>query len=80
MEEKEKESFDAQSCESVKELRDRFDELSKELRDQKLLVNAYRREAEQYKAWWLKEAERRKKMKEDIDDIKNLTNKIMERW
>lgn len=80
MEEKEKESFDAQSCESVKELRDRFDELSKELMDQKLLVSAYRREADRYKEWWFKESKKIKMMKEDIEDIKKLTNKITERW
>lgn len=79
MEEKEK-VRDARVCEAVEELQERLKELSKELKDQKLLVSAYRREAEQYKGWWLKETEKRKTMKEDIEDIKKLTNKITERW
>lgn len=80
MEEKEKETRAARVCEGVEELRERLNELSKELESQKLLVSAYRSEAEQYKAWWLREAEKRKKMKEDIDDVRKLTNKIIERW
>lgn len=79
MEEKEK-VHDARVCEGVEELQERLNELSKELENQKLLVSAYRREAEQYKGWWLKETEKRKTMKDDIEDIKKLTNKITERW
>lgn len=79
MEEKEK-VRDARVCESVEELQERLKELSKELENQKLLVSAYRREAEQYKDWWLNETEKRKQMKDDIEDIKKLTNKITERW
>lgn len=80
MEKTEKESYAARVCEGVEELQERLKELSKELENQKLLVSAYRREAEQYKGWWLKEMEKRKTMKEDIEDIKKLTNKITERW
>lgn len=80
MEEKEKESYAARVCESVEELHERLKELSKELEDQKLLVSANRREAEQYKDWWLKETEKRKQMKDDIEDIKKLTKIITERW
>ena len=79
MEEKEK-VRDARVCEGVEELHERLNELSKELESQKLLVSAYRSEAEQYKAWWLREAEKRKQMQEDIDDVRKLTNKIIERW
>lgn len=79
MEEKEK-VRDARVCEGVEELHERLNELSKELENQKLLVNAYREKAEQYKGWWLKETEKRKMMKEDIDDVKRFTNKIIERW
>lgn len=80
MEEKEKESYAARVCNGVEELQERLNELSKELENQKLLVSAYRREAEQYKGWWLRETKKRKTMKEDIEDIKKLTNKITERW
>lgn len=80
MEEKETKGFDYQSCESVKELRRKLKELTKEVEEQKLLVSAYRKEAEQYKTWWLNKTERIKKMKEDIEDIKKITNKIIERW
>lgn len=79
MEEEEK-VRDARVCEGVEDLQERLKELSKELENQKLLVSAYRREAEQYKDWWLKETEKRNMMKEDIEDIKMLTNKITERW
>ncbi len=79
MEEKEK-VRDARVCEGVEELQERLKELSKELESQKLLVSAYRREAEQYKGWWLRETKKRNMMKEDIEDIKKLTNKITERW
>lgn len=80
MEEKEEKGFDYQSCESVEELRRKLKELTKEVEEQKLLVSAYRKEAEQYKTWWLNKTERIKKMKEDIEDIKKITNKIIERW
>lgn len=79
MEEKEK-VRDVRVCESVEELQERLKELSKELEDQKLLVSAYRREADRYKDWWLKETEKRKQMKDDIEDIKKLTKIITERW
>lgn len=79
MEEKEK-VRDARVCEGVEELQERLNELLKELKDQKLLVSAYRREAERYKEWWFKESKKIKMMKEDIEDIKKLTNKITERW
>lgn len=79
MEEKEK-VRDARVCEGVEELQERLKELSKELKDQKLLVSAYRREADRYKEWWFKESKKIKMMKEDIEDIKKLTNKITERW
>lgn len=80
MEAKETKDFDYQSCESVEELRRKLKELTKEVEEQKLLVSAYRKEAEQYKTWWLNKTERIKKMKEDIEDIKKITNKIIERW
>lgn len=79
MEEKEK-VRDARVCEGVEELQERVNELLKELKDQKLLVSAYRREADRYKEWWFKESKKIKMMKEDIEDIKKLTNKITERW
>lgn len=80
MEAKETKDFDYQSCESVEELRRKLKELTKEVEEQKLLVSACRKEAEQYKTWWLNKTERIKKMKEDIEDIKKITNKIIERW
>lgn len=59
MEEKEK-VRDARVCESVEELQERLKELSKELKDQKLLVSAYRKEADRYKEWWFKESKKKK--------------------
>lgn len=80
MEAKETKDFDYQSCESVEELRRKLKELTKEVEEQKLLVSTYRKEAEQYKTWWLNKTEKIKTMKEDIEDIKKITNKIIERW
>lgn len=79
MEEKEKKGFDIQSCDA-EELRGKVRELLKEVSDKDLLVSAYRKEAEQYKGWWLNKTEKIKKMKEDIEDVKKITNKIIERW
>lgn len=79
MEEKENKSV-AHGCESVEELQTKLEELSKELEQQKVLVDAYRKEAEQYKSWWYKETTKVKSMKEDIEDVQKLTKKLLERW
>lgn len=79
MEEKESKSI-AQGCENVEELQNEIKELSKELEQQKTLVEAYRKEAEQYRSWWYKESTKVKGMKEDIEDVQKLTKKLLERW
>lgn len=79
MEEKENKSA-AQGCENVEGLQNEIKELSKELEQQKILVEAYRKEAEQYKSLWYKETTKVKGMKEDIEDIQKLTKKLLERW
>lgn len=79
MEEKENKSV-AQGCENVEGLQNEIKELSKELEQQKTLVEAYRKEAEQYRSWWYKETEKIKGMKEDIEDVQKLTKKLLERW
>lgn len=79
MEEKENKSA-AQGCENVEGLQSEIKELSKELEQQRLLVEAYRKEAEQYKSWWYKETTKVKRMKEDIEDVQKLTKKLLERW
>lgn len=80
MEEKEKESIVAQNYESVEKLQNKLEELTKELEAQKTLVEAYRKEAEQYRSWWYKETTKIKSMKEDIEDIQKMTKKLIERW
>lgn len=82
MEDNVKEGCKAHGCTSanVEELQSKLEEQSKELEDQKLLVEAYRKEAEQYKSWWYKETTKIKRMKEDVDDIRKLTKKLIERW
>lgn len=79
MEEKESKSV-AQGYENVEGLQNEIKELSKELEQQKTLVEAYRKEAEQYKSWWYKETTKVKGMKEDIEDVQKLTKKLLERW
>lgn len=79
MEEKENKSV-AQGCENVEELQNEIKELSKELEQQKTLVEAYRKEAEQYRSWWYKESTKVKGMKEDIEDVQKLTKILLERW
>lgn len=70
----------AKGCENVEGLQGEIKELSKELEQQKILVDAYRKEAERYKSWWYKETTKVKGMKEDIEDIQKLTKKLLERW
>ena len=65
---------------SVEELQSKLEELTRELASQKILVEAYRKDAEQYKAWWLRGAEKIKSMKEDVEDILKMNKKIIERW
>lgn len=82
MEDNVKNGCKAYGCTSanVEELQSKLEEQSKELEDQKLLVKAYRKEAEQYRSWWYKEIMEIKKMKEDVEDIQKLTKKLIERW
>ncbi|MDU7314172.1 MAG: hypothetical protein E7L36_00490 [Prevotella bivia] len=79
MEEKESKSV-AQGCENVEVLQNEIKELSKELEQQKTLVEAYRKEAELYRSWWHNETTKVKGMKEDIEDVQKLTKKLLERW
>lgn len=82
MEDYVKEGCTAHCCAGadVEDLRGRLEEQAKELADQKLLVEAYRKEAERYKSWWYKETAKIKRMKEDVEDIQKLTKKLIERW
>ena len=73
MEEKEKSA-------EVEKLQGKLEELTKELGRQKILVEAYRKEAEQYKAWWYRETAKIEDMKEDVEDMQKLTKKLIERW
>ena len=79
MEEKEKKSI-AKGCESVEELQNKVAELSKKLEKQRILVEAYRNEVDQYKSWWYKETAKVKSMKEDSEDVQKMTKKLLERW
>ena len=65
---------------SVEELQSKLEELTRELASQKILVEAYRKDAELYKTWWLKGAKKIKSMKEDVEDILKMNKKIIERW
>ena len=73
MEEKEKST-------EVEKLQGKLEELTKELERQKILVEAYRKEAEQYKTWWYRETTKIEDIKEDVEDIQKLTKKLIERW
>ena len=54
--------------------------LKEELKYQSKTTEYYKAEAEKYKRWWREEVHKRERMKEDIKDIQNLTNKLIERW
>lgn len=73
MEEKEKST-------EVEKLQGKLEELTKELERQKILVEAYRKEAKQYKTWWYRETAKIEDMKEDVEDMQRLTKKLIERW
>ena len=57
----------------VEKLQGKLEELTKELESKKILVEAYRKEAEQYKAWWDRETSKIEDMKEDVEDMQKLT-------
>ena len=44
------------------------------------LQKAYKKSADEYREYWMKNVGKIKKMKEDIEDVQKLTKKLLERW
>ena len=80
MEEKKKTTDVAELQKENEELKKKVEELTKQLKDQEYLMEAYKKAANDYKEYWLKNIDKIKKMKEDIDDIQKLAKKLIERW
>lgn len=62
------------------ELQKKVEELTKQLDRQKCLEEAYKKSSEEYRSYWLNSVDKIKKMKEDIEDVQKLANKLIERW
>jgi hypothetical protein len=80
MEEKKKTTDVAELQKENEELQKKVDDLTNQLKDQEYLTEAYKKAANEYKEYWLKNVNKIKKMKEDVDDIQKLSNKLIERW
>lgn len=80
MEEKKKTTDVAELQKENEELQKKVEELTNQLKGQEYLTEAYKKATNEYKEYWLKNVNKIKKMKEDVDDIKKLTNKLIERW
>lgn len=64
----------------VAELQKKVEELTGQLKDQEAMMEAYKKAANEYRDYWLKNVDKIKKMKEDIEDVQKLANKLIERW
>jgi len=80
MEEKKKTTDVAELQKENEELQKKVEELTNQLKGQEDLTEAYKKAANEYKEYWLKNGNKIKKMKEDVDDIQKLANKLIERW
>lgn len=80
MEEKKKTTDVAELQKENEELQKKVDDLTNQLKGQEYLTEAYKKAANDYKDYWMKNVNKIKKMKEDVDDIKKLTNILIERW
>ena len=80
MEEKKKTTDVAELQKENEELKKKVEELTNQLKGQEYLTEAYKKAGNDYKEYWLKNIDKIKKMKEDIDDIQKLAKKLIERW
>lgn len=64
----------------VAELQKKVEELTGQLKDQEAMMEAYKKASEEYRSYWLNSVDKIKKMKEDIEDVQKLANKLIERW
>ena len=62
------------------DLQKKVEELTGLLKDQEGMTEAYKKAANEYRDYWLKNLDKIKKMKEDIEDVQKLANKLIERW
>lgn len=80
MEEKKKTTDVAELQKENEELQKKVEELTNQLKGLEYLTEVYKKAANEYKEYWLKNVNKIKKMKEDVDDIQKLANKLIERW
>lgn len=80
MEEKKMTTNVAELQKENEDLQKKVEELTNQLKDQECMAGAYKRAADDYREYWLKNVDKIKKMKEDIDDIQKLAKKLIERW
>ena len=80
MEEKKKTTDVAELQKENEDLQKKVEELTNQLKDQQYMEEAYKKAANEYRDYWLKSVDKIKKMKEDMDDIQKLANKLIERW
>lgn len=80
MEEKKMTTDVAELQKENEELQKKVDELTNQLKDQETLSAAYKKAADEYREYWMKNVGKIKKMKEDVEDIQKLTKKLLERW
>ena len=80
MEEKKMTTDVAELQKENEDLQKKVKELTNQLKDQQYMEEAYKKAANEYREYWLKNVDKIKKMKEDMDDIQKLANKLIERW
>ena len=62
------------------DLQKKVEELTGLLKDQEGMTEAYKKAANEYREYWLKNIDKIKKMKEDVEDVQKLAKKLIERW
>lgn len=80
MEEKKKTTDVAELQKENEELQKKVEELTIRLEIEETLKQAYKKSADEYREYWMKNVGKIKKMKEDIEDVQKLTKKLLERW
>ena len=80
MEEKKKTTDVAELQKENEELQKTVEELTSRLEVEETLKQAYKKSADEYREYWMKNVGKIKKMKEDIEDVQKLTKKLLERW
>lgn len=80
MEEKKMTTNVAELQKENEDLQKKVEELTSRLEVEETLKQAYKKSADEYREYWMKNVGKIKKMKEDIEDVQKLTKKLLERW